>query len=333
MTTRLFLLLVFLCGSIRAQSLCDTEPECDSGDCCVISECRFADETIECRPRADDCDVPELCTGRSSVCPEDDEAQAETPVVWDWVGSSGQLKVWIPVCDENDAAQQWIKVKFDSLQEVSPNGNKKGGLPSLNNLASQVFETRVLTAEEIEDEFDYSTNPRDIAQIRSDITVGGSDLSFTITVMYFDEDATVSWEDNSYNIPANSVKFNIGLNGVWPWEADDNELVLYMDILWPSGQTASVVEGDQSVDVDISSESLAASLSFPTGELSPLIVDDEFQEVSVSATVQGSHVQVELRIPHFTDSVTYDPYVRFSSASGLMANLALLSLLFAYLMQ
>jgi len=326
----LFSLLCFT----QAQSLCGTDnPDCVSGDgVCCDSECRFT--TLQCRASADDCDLPEFCTGLSSDCPPDDDAQAETPVAWDWVGNSGQLKVWVPVCDDSESASQWIKIKFDSLEEITDGNGKGGNLPSLNNLASQDFETRILAQNEIDDEFDYSPSPRDVAQITSSINVDGADLTFTITVMYFDEEATVSWTDSdsgdsdSYTIAANSVKFNIGLNGDWPWDSDTNRLRLNMDILWPSGKSASVSKTDASVSVDISSESLGASLAFPTGSLSPLIVDGEYEDVEVTATVQGSHVRVELIIPHFTESVTYDPYVRFNGASGIAVNfVALFSVL------
>nr|XP_023678858.1 zinc metalloproteinase-disintegrin-like atrolysin-A isoform X1 [Paramormyrops kingsleyae] len=43
--------------------------QCVSGDCC--ENCKIAAATRECRPRRDDCDLPEFCTGRDASCPED----------------------------------------------------------------------------------------------------------------------------------------------------------------------------------------------------------------------------------------------------------------------
>ncbi len=48
--------------------------ECDGGDCCTAS-CTFAGPAVVCRgrdPVAFACDVPEMCTGTSAVCPADE---------------------------------------------------------------------------------------------------------------------------------------------------------------------------------------------------------------------------------------------------------------------
>jgi hypothetical protein len=151
--------------------------------------------------------------------------------------------------------------------------------------------------------------------------VDGAPLSFVITVLYFDEASQITWTDDSgvdhtYDIPENSVKFNIALSGAWPWAADANGLLLTLDVLWPSGQAPNVTATDSLVSVDVSSDSLQASLSFPTGSASPLVVDGQFQEATVGATVQGSHVMVTIGIPHFSESVVYDPNLVMSSNSA-----------------
>nr|QSI84040.1 snake venom metalloprotease [Calliophis bivirgatus] len=43
------------------------EAQCDSEECC--EKCKFKRAGAECRAAKDDCDFPELCTGRSAECP------------------------------------------------------------------------------------------------------------------------------------------------------------------------------------------------------------------------------------------------------------------------
>ncbi|XP_076848361.1 disintegrin and metalloproteinase domain-containing protein 28 isoform X2 [Brachyhypopomus gauderio] len=43
--------------------------ECADGECC--RDCKITDATQMCRAKHDECDLPEYCTGQSSVCPED----------------------------------------------------------------------------------------------------------------------------------------------------------------------------------------------------------------------------------------------------------------------
>nr|Q10749.3 RecName: Full=Snake venom metalloproteinase-disintegrin-like mocarhagin; Short=MOC; Short=Mocarhagin-1; Short=SVMP; AltName: Full=Zinc metalloproteinase mocarhagin; Flags: Precursor [Naja mossambica]AAM51550.1 mocarhagin 1 [Naja mossambica] len=45
------------------------EAQCDSGECC--EKCKFKGAGAECRAAKNDCDFPELCTGRSAKCPKD----------------------------------------------------------------------------------------------------------------------------------------------------------------------------------------------------------------------------------------------------------------------
>nr|QSI84039.1 snake venom metalloprotease [Calliophis bivirgatus] len=45
------------------------EAQCDSEECC--EQCKFKGAGAECRAAKDDCDLPELCTGRSAECPTD----------------------------------------------------------------------------------------------------------------------------------------------------------------------------------------------------------------------------------------------------------------------
>ncbi|TSR04305.1 Disintegrin and metalloproteinase domain-containing protein 28 [Bagarius yarrelli] len=42
---------------------------CAEGECC--NDCKIADATLMCRPKRDECDLPEYCTGDSAFCPED----------------------------------------------------------------------------------------------------------------------------------------------------------------------------------------------------------------------------------------------------------------------
>ncbi|KAG8141327.1 putative Snake venom metalloprotein, partial [Naja naja] len=66
------------CGSFEdcQNTCCDAatcklkrEAQCDSGECC--EKCKFKKAGAECRAAKDDCDFPELCTGRSAKCPTD----------------------------------------------------------------------------------------------------------------------------------------------------------------------------------------------------------------------------------------------------------------------
>uniref|UniRef100_A0A194AS47 Metalloproteinase type III 2 n=2 Tax=Micrurus TaxID=8634 RepID=A0A194AS47_9SAUR len=43
--------------------------QCDSEECC--EKCKFKKAGAKCRAAKDDCDLPELCTGRSAECPTD----------------------------------------------------------------------------------------------------------------------------------------------------------------------------------------------------------------------------------------------------------------------
>ncbi|XP_067295026.1 disintegrin and metalloproteinase domain-containing protein 28 isoform X2 [Pseudorasbora parva] len=43
--------------------------QCATGECC--EECKMRSASHVCRPKNDDCDLPESCTGKSAVCPED----------------------------------------------------------------------------------------------------------------------------------------------------------------------------------------------------------------------------------------------------------------------
>ncbi|KAF5894120.1 zinc metalloproteinase-disintegrin-like batroxstatin-1, partial [Clarias magur] len=42
---------------------------CADGECC--QNCKIAGRTLMCRPKRDECDLPEYCMGNSSLCPED----------------------------------------------------------------------------------------------------------------------------------------------------------------------------------------------------------------------------------------------------------------------
>ncbi|KAB5528303.1 hypothetical protein PHYPO_G00138700 [Pangasianodon hypophthalmus] len=42
---------------------------CAEGECC--QDCKITGATLLCRPKRDECDLPEYCTGNSSSCPED----------------------------------------------------------------------------------------------------------------------------------------------------------------------------------------------------------------------------------------------------------------------
>ncbi|XP_036453740.1 disintegrin and metalloproteinase domain-containing protein 28 isoform X1 [Colossoma macropomum] len=42
---------------------------CADGECC--RDCKITDASHMCRPKHDECDLPEYCTGDSNVCPED----------------------------------------------------------------------------------------------------------------------------------------------------------------------------------------------------------------------------------------------------------------------
>ncbi|XP_060762638.1 zinc metalloproteinase-disintegrin-like crotastatin [Neoarius graeffei] len=42
---------------------------CADGECC--KDCKIAEVTLMCRPKRDECDLPEYCTGSSTTCPED----------------------------------------------------------------------------------------------------------------------------------------------------------------------------------------------------------------------------------------------------------------------
>ncbi|XP_048043219.1 disintegrin and metalloproteinase domain-containing protein 28 [Megalobrama amblycephala] len=43
--------------------------QCATGECC--ENCKIMPTSHVCRPKNDDCDLPESCTGKSAVCPED----------------------------------------------------------------------------------------------------------------------------------------------------------------------------------------------------------------------------------------------------------------------
>ncbi|XP_026107229.1 zinc metalloproteinase-disintegrin-like batroxstatin-1 [Carassius auratus] len=43
--------------------------QCATGDCC--ENCKIMSAAHVCRPKNDDCDLPESCTGKSAMCPED----------------------------------------------------------------------------------------------------------------------------------------------------------------------------------------------------------------------------------------------------------------------
>lgn len=43
--------------------------QCAAGECC--DNCKIMSASHVCRPKADDCDLPESCTGKSAECPED----------------------------------------------------------------------------------------------------------------------------------------------------------------------------------------------------------------------------------------------------------------------
>ncbi|KAM9447133.1 zinc metalloproteinase-disintegrin-like berythractivase [Clarias gariepinus] len=45
---------------------------CADGECC--NDCKIVDDHRICRAKRDECDLPEYCTGDSSLCPEDDFA-------------------------------------------------------------------------------------------------------------------------------------------------------------------------------------------------------------------------------------------------------------------
>lgn len=66
------------CGSIEEctnpccnATTCRLAPDaqCAAGECC--EDCQLMSSSRECRPKHDDCDLAEYCTGKSASCPED----------------------------------------------------------------------------------------------------------------------------------------------------------------------------------------------------------------------------------------------------------------------
>jgi len=230
------------------------------------------------------------------------------------------------VCDEDEADSQWIKLKFSGIEELDNTGNHKGNMPSVNNLASNVYTTRTLSRQEfaeISTDYNYDVEPSAAAEIAASLSVSQQLINFRLTVFYFDEESSVSWSDSdtgesrSYNIPENSVKFNIELEGEWPWSGDDHSLKISLDILWATGGDAEISDDEDGVKVDVSSDSLEAYLSFPAGSLSPLTVDGEWADANVEVENRGSHVTVDLIIPHFRYSAVYDPSIVMNAGPGL----------------
>lgn len=105
-----------------------------------------------------------LCAVGDSVdCPPDAAIQSETEVLWEWLGNSGQLRVWLPVCNSS-ASTKGVKIRFVSLEEIDTNGDGTGAV--LRNLASGEFTTRILKGDNVtSDHFLYDPPPRDAAQI------------------------------------------------------------------------------------------------------------------------------------------------------------------------
>lgn len=163
---------------------------------------------------------------------------------------------------------------------------------------------------------------------KGNFEVQGNPISLAITVFYFDSDSEVSWTasdntTNSYDIPENSIKFNVAVEGEWPWKSTGNSLRLALDLLWPGG-IAEVTSTPNLVSFDVSSPSLKATVAFPRGGDGPMVADDKHDEAVVSAENRGSHVIVHIDFPHFSQSAVYDPSVTLrSGAVKILNNFAL----------
>src|SRR5262245_3355620 len=64
------------CGNGRVEGAEQCEAPFDL--CCDPATCRYRAAGTECRAAADDCDVGEMCTGSSAVCPTDRPAPDDT---------------------------------------------------------------------------------------------------------------------------------------------------------------------------------------------------------------------------------------------------------------
>lgn len=157
--------------------------------------------------------------------------------------------------------------------------------------------------------------------------------------MYFNSDSVISWTDGSgtkhqTDVAADSLKFNIAIEGAWPWVADDNMLRLNLDIMYP---TASLTVDTEKASVTVTNDAgdYLSTFELPTGDNSPLVVDDEFGSADVTAKISGSHAIVSLTFPHFNNSIVYDPSVSMTQTSGavqFLSSIVLLCLLAAMYM-
>jgi hypothetical protein len=268
-----------------------------------------------CRAAANDCDLPEYCTGSSAVCPKDEIISSYTgDITWDFLPATTELKITLPIC-EDDQTSEWVKIRFVQLEEIDSKGFSQPTWPKVD-LRLQTFTTRIvpITEAALISEVFTGVNPKNIAQISTSFILNNNPITMVVTVMNIDTESKVLWTDihgdtRNSTIPANSIKYTIQLSGSWPWVSISNHtLRLGLDVTFSSGNPV-LNSGTEIVKLDIVSETMISQLAFPVGNTAPILADGIFRWTGTSIAITGPSAQLSISLPYFNSTVIYDPTV------------------------
>ncbi|XP_034376430.1 disintegrin and metalloproteinase domain-containing protein 24-like [Arvicanthis niloticus] len=108
-----------------------SKAKCDSGLCCT-SKCQIQPPGTLCRPRENECDLPEWCNGTSRECPEDLFVQAGTSCRGDGYCYEKRCNSHIDHC-QRLFGQVATKASDKCYQELNTRGDRFGNCGLINN--------------------------------------------------------------------------------------------------------------------------------------------------------------------------------------------------------
>jgi hypothetical protein len=204
----------------------------------------------------------------------------------EFLGQSGTLRL----INTADTSQE-VTMSFDKIEEYTPAGKSIGN--QKENLGGHGY-------------FDW-TDPQDVIvngykarKIETQTTLKRG-AHFSVAAFVFETDAKVIHGETEYSVPKNTVKFSVKI-GNWGWDAPNNTLGLTLSYKsqGKSGALDTLVKkNDAEAYVDLGSGTFTVATR--------ALVDGKEYNFSPLLSKNGVNRQIDLRFPHFSDGVDYDP--------------------------
>jgi len=223
-------------------------------------------------------------------------------VAVDFVGQSGQIKLF-----PSAESKKFIKIKWSKLSEVDASG---ATVQSASSLASKTFEW--VGPESVTVQGHAATK----VTLQSVLQINGAPSArphFNVSAYLFTTSVTLSDGDSTVEVPRNSLKFSIGVDG-WPFESASNFLTLSAQVETPKNKDGAKDKAD--------STKSHTRFDFDDSHivLQNTAIADGVQ-VNINSTVEGKNV--EWKFPAFTERLDYDPTLGLESAATAAAAAAI----------